>query len=39
MNESRLDIMTVEDAHMKVKALAQGYFEKAENAEKFIFNY
>ena len=24
---------------MKIKSLASGYFEQAENAEKFIYNY
>lgn len=39
MAESRLDIMTVEEAHQKVKSLASTYFEQAENAEKYIYNY
>lgn len=39
MNESRLDIMAAEDANVRVKAMAHGYFEAAENAEKFIYNY
>lgn len=39
MSESRLDIMTVEDAHFRIKQAAQGYFEQAENAEKYMFNY
>ena len=39
MNESRLNYMELEEAHIKVKSLACGYFEQAETAEKYIFNY
>ena len=39
MNESRINYMELEEAHIKVKTLASSYFEQAETAEKYIFNY